>query len=139
MFLGYQINKDGQEFIASVRETKEELENIPLVSFSRIEETEDTYVLYQGKWIKEADKTILENEQLSAEKRAERDEAINAIIWRVQRYEQQKLLGIETTDSEQVYMNVLEYIQYLRDIPNTLSFPDVAVMSFEEWNKSVDV
>lgn len=76
--------------------------------------------------------------ELAAEVRAERDEAINAIIWRVQRYEQQKLLGIETTDSEQTYMNILEYIQYLRDIPNTLSFPNGDILSFDEWAANVE-
>lgn len=77
-------------------------------------------------------------EQLSAEKRAERDEAINAIIWRVQRYEQQKLLGIPTTDTEDTYINTLEYIQYLRDIPTSEEFPQVEILTFEGWeNKYV--
>ena len=75
-------------------------------------------------------------EQLAIAKRAERNEAIYSIIWRVQRYEQQKLLDMPTTDSEQTYMDILEYIQYLRDIPNTLIFPDVEVKDFDAWLKN---
>lgn len=125
MLLGYQINKDGQEFIASVRETKEELENIPLVSFSRIEETEDAYALYQGKWIKEADKTTLENEQISAEKRAERDRRIDAVRWRIERYQTQKAADLPTTDTTEQYQALLIYVQALRDVPEQAGFPNI--------------
>lgn len=75
----------------------------------------------------------LSSQELYVIRRKERDEAINNIIWRVQRYEQQKQLGIQTTDSDETYMNILKYIQYLRDVPNNLSFPDINVLKFEEW------
>ena len=75
-------------------------------------------------------------DELCASKRAERDRAIESVIWRVQRYEQQKQLGIQTTDSDKTYMNILKYIQYLRDVPNKLSFPDVNVLKFEEWEEN---
>lgn len=75
----------------------------------------------------------LSSQELYVIRRNERDEAINNIIWRVQRYEQQKQLGIQTTDSDETYMNILKYIQYLRDVPNNLSFPDINVLKFEEW------
>ena len=55
----------------------------------------------------------LSNNELSLKRRAERDSAIESVIWRVQRYEQQKQLGIQTTDSDNTYMNILKYIQYL--------------------------
>lgn len=125
MFLGYQINKDGQEVIASVRETKEELENIPCVTFSRIEETEDTYVLYQGKWIKDTEKTTIENKQLSAEKRAERDRRIDAVRWRIERYQTQKAADLPTTDTAEQYQALLIYVQALRDVPEQAGFPNI--------------
>lgn len=75
----------------------------------------------------------LSSQELYVIRRKERDEAINNIIWRVQRYEQQKQLGIQTTDSDETYMKILKYIQYLRDVPNNLSFPDNNVLKFEEW------
>lgn len=45
MFLGYQNDK-----IAFVAETREELENMPCVSFDRIEETGVHYVLKDGEY-----------------------------------------------------------------------------------------
>ena len=72
-------------------------------------------------------------EQLAVLKRAERDTAINSIIWRVQRYEQQKQLCIETADSEETYHKILEYIQYLRVLPQSQNFPNMDVKNFNEW------
>lgn len=69
-------------------------------------------------------------DELCASKRAERDRAIEAVIWRVQRYEQQKQLGIQTTDSESEYKKILQYIQNLRDLPENPNFPDVPVLSY---------
>ena len=46
MFLGYQNDK-----IAFVAETREELENMPCVSFVKIEETDKTYFLHNGKYV----------------------------------------------------------------------------------------
>ena len=72
-------------------------------------------------------------EELAQEKRAERDNLINSISWRIERYNQQKQLGIETSDSENEYMAILQYIQYLRDIPEQEDFPNVDVLSFEQY------
>ena len=74
-------------------------------------------------------------DELSAQKRAERDNLINSILWRVERYNQQKQLEIETTDSESEYIAILQYIQYLRDVPAQPDFPSVELLSFEDWNK----
>lgn len=74
-------------------------------------------------------------EELAAQKRAERDNLINSILWRVERYNQQKQLEIETTDSESEYIAILQYIQYLRDVPAQPDFPSVELLSFEDWNK----
>lgn len=49
MFLGYQIN-DGVEFIASVADTREELENNIFVKYIRIEETKEDYRLINGEY-----------------------------------------------------------------------------------------
>lgn len=75
----------------------------------------------------------LSSQELATVKREERDKAINDIIWRIQRYEQQKYLNIKTTDDDATYMNILNYVQYLRDIPNMLLFPSVKIQSFDEW------
>lgn len=87
---------------------------------------------YRLEEYKEPEKTI---EELKSEKRTERDNLINSILWRVERYNQQKQLGIETTDSESEYIAILQYIQYLRDVPEQAGFPSVKLLSFEDWNK----
>lgn len=87
---------------------------------------------YRLEEYKEPEKTI---EELKSEKRAERDNLINSILWRVERYNQQKQLEIETTDSESEYIAILQYIQYLRDVPEQAGFPLVELLSFEDWNK----
>ena len=49
-------------------------------------------------------------------KRSERDAMIEKYEWRLSRYERQKAINIETTDSEEVYLKLCQYIQNLRDI-----------------------
>lgn len=46
MFLGYQNNK-----IMYIANTRQELENIPCISFDKIEETNETYFLYNGEYV----------------------------------------------------------------------------------------
>lgn len=72
-------------------------------------------------------------EELIKEKRDIRNNAINVILWRIDRYNQQKKLNIETTDSEEEYLNILKYIQYLRDIPQQLQFPNIDILTYDDW------
>ena len=72
MFLGYQLRKVGEEiktvegedgtlvetviditepFISYIAETREELENMPCVSFESIEETDKEYFLHNGEYV----------------------------------------------------------------------------------------
>lgn len=46
MFLGYQNDK-----IAFVADTREELENMPCITFDKIEETDKTYFLHNGEYV----------------------------------------------------------------------------------------
>lgn len=48
MFLGYQNGK-----IVLVKETREELENAPCMSFDEIKETQENYFLYNGEYVTE--------------------------------------------------------------------------------------
>jgi hypothetical protein len=66
-------------------------------------------------------------------KRQERDDKLNAVIWRIERYEQQLKLGIETLDTEKTYYGLLQYVQYLRDIPQQDAFPNINILTFEEY------
>ena len=62
-------------------------------------------------------------------KRQERDDKLNAVIWRIERYEQQLKLGIETLDTEKTYYGLLQYVQYLRDIPQQDAFPNINIIN----------
>ena len=58
MYLGYQEELiEGSEaptlFISHIAETREELENMPCVSFVKIEETDKAYFLHNGKYVYE--------------------------------------------------------------------------------------
>lgn len=64
------------------------------------------------------------DEQKAAEARAERDRRINAIRWRIERYQTQAAAGLETTDTAEHYKAILLYVQALRDIPEQAGFPD---------------
>lgn len=56
------------------------------------------------------------------------DAAINAIWWRIQRYESQTSGGIATTESSATYEALLTYVEALRNWPATSGFPDVTTM-----------
>ena len=63
-------------------------------------------------------------EQKAVEVRAERDRRINAVRWRIERYQTQAAAGLETTETVEQYQAVLMYVQALRDVPEQEGFPD---------------
>lgn len=66
--------------------------------------------------------------------RAIRDGYINGIMWRVERYKSQKELGIETNDSDETYIKILQYQQYLRDYPSSSDdWFEKEPLTFDEW------
>ncbi len=56
-------------------------------------------------------------------KRQERDYAIKDVLWLLERHQQEKILGVPTTLSASEHLELLEYIQTLRDIPQQPDFP----------------
>lgn len=58
-------------------------------------------------------------DELKSKRRSERDVLMNQTQNRIDRYRNQKDLGIDTTDSEETYSLLLSYTQYLRDYPNS--------------------
>lgn len=56
--------------------------------------------------------------------RAERDERIAAVRWRIERYDDEVALGRETTtDTAETITTIREYVQLLRDVPLQDGFP----------------
>ena len=65
-----------------------------------------------------------------------RDNLIENIKWRIERYKTQQDLGLETSDDPETYMQILRYIQYLRDIPAQNDFPNIELLTFEQWQET---
>lgn len=76
-------------------------------------------------------------EELKAQVRAVRDKYMQTTQNRIDRYRNQKELGIETADTEEVFKQLLEYTQYLRDYPNGENWWVKNPMLFNEWTVSV--
>ena len=79
---------------------------------------------YNGAWYLKGYAPEKPTEQKAAEARAERDRRIDAIRWRIERYQTQEAAGLETTDTAEHYKAILLYVQALRDIPAQAGFPD---------------
>lgn len=72
-------------------------------------------------------------DELKAQVRDVRDNYMQTTQNRIDRYRNQKELGIETTDTEEVFKRLLEYTQYLRDYPNGENWWVKNPMVFDEW------
>lgn len=81
------------------------------------------YLQVNGEYVLTSSAEAIEKKQ--AEVRAERDRRIEAIRWRIERYQTQDAAGLETTDTAEHYKAILLYVQALRDIPEQAGFPDV--------------
>lgn len=75
-------------------------------------------------------------DQKKAAVRDVRDQYISAIEWRVSRYRDQVELEIETTDTHDEYVKILQYMQYLRDYPESSeTWYEQNPLTFEEWGQ----
>ena len=74
-------------------------------------------------------------EELKANKRLERNILLQGTQDRIDRYRNQKELGIETTDSEEVYKQLLSYTQYLRDYPSGENWWENPPKDFLTWKE----
>ena len=73
------------------------------------------------------------DDELKAQVRAVRDKYMQTTQNRIDRYRNQKELGIETTDTEEVFKRLLDYTQYLRDYPSGKNWWVKNPMVFNEW------
>ena len=76
-------------------------------------------------------------EETAAEKaakvRAKRDKYLEETLAKADRYEKQMAADLPPTDSAETYRKCLLYLEYLRNIPEEIGFPDVEVLDFESW------
>ena len=94
---------------------------------------------YNGRWYVDGyapQQPAPTTDQKKANIRSIRDQYINDIEWRISRYRDQKEVEIATTDSESTYVQILYYLQYLRDYPNVSeTWYEQRPLTFEEWSK----
>ena len=91
---------------------------------------------YDGSWYLKGycpEKPIPTKEEKSNQVKSIRNQYLSDTLARCDRYEKQKAAGIETADSEETYKNYLLYLQYLRDVPQSENFPNIEVLTFDEW------
>ena len=75
-------------------------------------------------------------EEKSNQVRSIRSQYMSDTLARCDRYEKQKAIGLDTTESEDTYRNYLLYLQYLRDVPQSADFPNIEVLTFDEWKET---
>ena len=107
-----------------------------MVKDSVVEDTEHTAEDYSqlitGEYLL---KSEMPADPKKAAVRAVRDAYINDIEWRVSRYRDQAELEIPTTDTHETYVKILQYMQYLRDYPeSTWNWYENNPLTFDEWN-----
>ena len=100
--------------------------------------TERDGVLYRYFQIGEEPKPYIPtDEEKAAIIRRKRDVLIDGIKWRIERYKSQQELEIETSDNATTYTQILRYMQYLRDIPAQENFPNIELLTFEQWQETL--
>lgn len=82
---------------------------------------------------KEEEPYVPTEDELKAQVRAVRDKYMQTTQNRIDRYRNQKEVGIVTTDSEATYKLLLRYMQYLRDYPSGENWWVKNPMVFDEW------
>ena len=78
----------------------------------------------KGNYLEAVNPPEKTTDEKAAEARAERERRIDAIRWRIERYQTQEAAGLETTDTAEHYKAILLYVQALRDVPEQAGFPD---------------
>ena len=123
----FKAIKDGK--IIAINETGD----FPCLVLDTVEEDTEhqvsDYVHCDGEFVLTTSDPAIE--QYKEQKRAERDAMIEKYEWRLSRYERQKAIGIETSDSEEVYLELCRYIQDLRDLPEKDKWWEIELKAFE--------
>lgn len=61
---------------------------------------------------------------------------IDGVAWRVERYNTQKAIDAKTSDSEEMYLNILQYMEYCREYDNKSGeWWKAEPLTFDEWLK----
>ena len=112
----------------------------PCLEFDEVIEdfkhTVDDYALYDDEYLLNTDEKVIEQQNIekSNQVKSIRNQYLSDTLARCDRYEKQKAIGLDTTESEDTYRNYLLYLQYLRDVPQSADFPNIEVLTFDKWS-----
>lgn len=103
--------------------------------------TVDDYTLYDDEYLLNTDEKVIKQQKIekSNQVKSIRNQYLSDTLARCDRYEKQKAIGLDTTESEDTYRSYLLYLQYLRDIPQQINFPDVEVLTFDKWSVNLSL
>lgn len=108
--------------------------DFPCLVYDSVEEDTEhkvsDYIHYDSQFVLTTSDPAIE--QCKEQKRAERDSKIETYEWRLSRFERQKAINVETTDTEETYLDLCRYIQYLRDITKQDKWWELELKEFEE-------
>ena len=122
MFIGYQNDK-----IAFIADTREELENMPCVTFDRIEEVEFAE-MFNGKiYVSEEELAQAKGDETRSIRNQYLETYVDPVVSNPLRW------GEMTAEEQQEYA---DYRRSLLDITECAEFPNVEVMTFDEWKQS---
>lgn len=130
MYVAIKDNK-----IISYNETGE----FPLLNYDEVKEINDvTLVQVDGEFLPDTDEKVIEQQNIekSNQVKSIRNQYLSDTLARCDRYEKQKAIGLDTTESEDTYRNYLLYLQYLRDVPQSVNFPNIEVLTFDKWKET---
>ena len=121
MFLGYQNDK-----IAFVAETREELENMPCVSFVKIEETDKTYFLHNGKYVCE----VPYEQQVEEVRQARANAYANEVDPLMAEYNRKKTFNLFEEGEEEALLAEIE--AKVEDIKASFPYPVEPIKKIEK-------
>lgn len=114
--------------------------DFPCLVYDEVKEIDDvTLVQVDGEFLPDTDEKVIELQKTekSNQVKSIRNQYLSDTLARCDRYEKQKAIGLDTTESEDTYRSYLLYLQYLRDVPQQLEFPNIEVLTFENWSANL--
>ena len=108
----------------------------PCLVCDEIKKIDDvTLVQVDDEYLLNSDERVIEQQNIekSNQVKSIRNQYLSDTLARCDRYEKQKSGLLPTTDTYDTYLNLLKYLQYLRDVPQSADFPNIEVLTFDEW------
>lgn len=123
MFIGYQ-----GENPSLIKETKEELENIPYLKFDSIKEVPFAEMFNGVIYLSEEELSSAKSDKIRKIRDNYLTSYVDPIVTNPLRWGDM---------SEEEQTQVKNYRSYLLNITDDTSFPEVTVLTFEEWKNSL--